>query len=169
MSVGSLDDWPDPDDVLDDDAPPVPASEFEGPPEFDEEPAGQRTTDNDEGVVRRELAPAPDEPELFYPDLGAFVTEYFLPVFRRLANGNNTVWCSEWFLHAEALIRLEALWRAWEHLRLDPATGMAVWLRDFLDPTLARLLDADGPFKHCHTGHKQRDPLVSAPIPPGLF
>lgn len=25
---------------------------------------------------------------------------------------------------------MEALWRAWEHLRLDGATGISVWFKD---------------------------------------
>jgi len=44
------------------------------------------------------------------------------------------------------LQRLEALWRAWEHLRQDPALGMSVWWRDHADPHMAALLDPDGPF-----------------------
>lgn len=68
--------------------------------------------------------------------------------------------------------RLDALWRAWEHLRLDPATGMAVWFRDHADHAMAVLLDPDGPFKGCSptNGHSTRlEPLPLDDPPDGLF
>ena len=45
------------------------------------------------------------------------------------------------------ITRLEALWRAWQHLRLDAHTGMSVWFRDHADHQMAVLLSADGPYK----------------------
>ncbi|WP_370460793.1 DUF4913 domain-containing protein [Pseudarthrobacter sp. GA104] len=44
--------------------------------------------------------------------------------------GGDVTWCPRWWNRPEAISRLEALWRAWEHLRLDGATGMTVWWRD---------------------------------------
>ena len=63
--------------------------------------------------------------------------------------GHDRVWCPQWWRHAEAVARLEALWRAWEHLRQDAATGLSVWFRDHADHHMTILLDADGPFKGC--------------------
>lgn len=111
----------------------------------------------------------PDEPELFYPSLPGFVTEWLLQVYRRPI-GQGRTWCPEWWEHPEAIVRLEALWRSWEHLRLDPATGMSVWLRDHADHHMAALLDEQGAFKGCNTerGHTARPlgPLPQQGQPP---
>ena len=37
----------------------------------------------------------------------------------------------------------------WEALRLQPGTGMAIWLRDHLDHQLPVLLGRTGPFSMC--------------------
>jgi hypothetical protein len=112
-------------------------------------------------------------PELYYPDVEVFVRELLAPTYRRSLSANSLTWCPEWWRHAEAIARLEALWRAWEHLRLEPATGMSVWFRDHADHHMAVLLSADGPFKGCspEKGHAQDRlaPLLSTPAPPGLF
>jgi hypothetical protein len=63
-------------------------------------------------------------------------------------------WCPQWWDHPEAVQRIEALWRAWEVLRLDGGTGMSTWWVDHADPQLALLCNPDiGPFGHCHTTH----------------
>ena len=90
---------------------------------------------------------APARP-LEFPDVGAFVADYLAPLYRRPLGAGRT-WCAEWWRHAEAIVRLRALWLAWEHLRWEPALGMAVWTRDHLDPQMAVLLDGDGPFHGC--------------------
>ena len=63
------------------------------------------------------------------------------------------------------------MWRAWEHLRLDAATGLSVWFRDHADHHMTILLDADGPFKGCDPTHSDRplEPLPHDPPPPGTF
>lgn len=96
------------------------------------------------------VAGADDEPpEPYFPDLMAFVKDYLSPMYRRALSGPAVTWCPEWWNHAEAIARLEALWRAWEFLRLDPHTGMSVWFRDHADHHMNVLLNADGPFKGC--------------------
>jgi hypothetical protein len=110
-------------------------------------------------------------PQLYYPDVLAFVTHQLAPMYRRSLTGQTTTWCPEWWRHAEAIARLEALWRAWEYLRLDPATGMSVWFRDHADYHMAVLLSADGPFKGCKPDvHAERLPALPLTAPPeGLF
>lgn len=88
-------------------------------------------------------APAPR-----YETLDEWVREYFAPTFGRPIGGEIR-WCAQWREHAEAIGRLEALWRSWEALRLDPAMGMATWLTNYLDPQLAVLLGRGGPFNQC--------------------
>jgi hypothetical protein len=113
-----------------------------------------------------------EPPELYYPDVVTFVTEQLVPMYRRPLGGPSVTWCPQWWRHAEAIARLEALWRAWEHLRLDPATGMSIWFRDHADHHMAVLLSSDGPFRGCKPkeGHDERlDPFPLEPPPPGLF
>jgi hypothetical protein len=118
-------------------------------------------------------APGLDEtPQPYFADVDVFVREYLAPTYCRSLEGSQRAWCPEWWRHAEAINRLEALWRAWEHLRLDPATGMSVWWRDHADHQMAALLAPDGPFKGCGTGrgHQPRSsPLPVSAAPPGLF
>ena len=110
-----------------------------------------------------------DPPEPYFPDLMTFVTSYLAPMYRRSLSGPGVTWCPEWWSHAEGIARLEALWRAWEFLRLDPHTGMSVWFRDHADHHMSVLLNADGPFKGCKpTGHADRlEQLPTTPPPDG--
>lgn len=88
-------------------------------------------------------------PEPYFRDLMTFVKDYLSPMYRRALSGSATTWCPEWWKHSEAIARLEALWRAWEFLRLDPHTGMSVWFRDHADHHMGVLLSSEGPFKGC--------------------
>jgi len=114
-----------------------------------------------------------DAPELFYANVAEFVGEKLAPTYRRHVNpGGGITWCPQWWKHAEAIGRLEALWRAWEFLRLEGATGMSVWWRDHADHHMSVLLSADGPFKGCSPddGHKSKLPPLPCEEPPaGLF
>jgi hypothetical protein len=118
-------------------------------PDFDDVPAGGESTHS-----------------VVFGSLEAFVTDYLLRMYRRSVSGNDTTWCREWWHHPEAIVRLDALWRAWEYLRLDPATGMSVWLRDHCDFHMRVLLSADGPFKGCTPEAHTARPLVPLPSKP---
>ncbi|MFP5376538.1 MAG: DUF4913 domain-containing protein [Acidimicrobiia bacterium] len=101
----------------------------------------------------------------YFADVHAWVEQLFVPTFARRV-GSRLRWCAQWWDHAEALLRLEALWRSWEALRLDPTLGIATWLRDYLDPQLAALMNPDGPFQGCDdTTHYPPAPLPSAARP----
>jgi len=117
------------------------------------------------------VEPAEQPPELYYPDVVAFVSQHLIPMYRRPLGGQGVTWCPEWWRHAEAIARLDALWRAWEHLRLDAATGASVWFRDHADHHMPVLLSTDGPFKGCKPDrHGERlDPLPLSAPPPELF
>ena len=96
-------------------------------------------------------------PELVYGSAEEFLHEQLLPTFIRDVDGRSAKWCTEWYFHPEAVSRVAALWRAWEHLRLDPATGMSIWWRDHADHHMRILLDPHGPFYKCDV-QKHRDP-----------
>jgi hypothetical protein len=107
--------------------------------------------------------------ELFYTSAEEWVTEYFAPMFARSLGGEHR-WCPRWWDHAEAISRLEALWRSWETLRLDPALGMAVWFRDHLDHQLPILLGSRGPFARCsQQRHEPPPPLPVQATPAGGY
>ncbi|MGO1854007.1 MAG: DUF4913 domain-containing protein [Microbacteriaceae bacterium] len=101
-----------------------------------------------------------DAPELMYDTLDAWFSDFLAHVYARDL-GQSRVWCPEWWLHPEAVYRLDALWRSWEHLRLDGALGPSVWLRDHLDPHMAQLMSPDGPFKGCDHERGHRRPRMS--------
>jgi hypothetical protein len=105
-----------------------------------------------------------------FDDLDSWVNDYLLVLYRRSTDGSAVTWCPEWWRHPEAYLRLDALWRAWEYLRRQPATGMAVWIRDYVDPHMAVLLsEGSGPFKGCSekNGHAEYPlrPLETRAIP----
>lgn len=53
------------------------------------------------------------EPELVYSNAVEFFAELLAQSYVREVNeGAAFVWCSEWYKHPEALIRVEAIWRA---------------------------------------------------------
>jgi Domain of unknown function (DUF4913) len=122
-------------------------------------------------AAQRQLAEFADPPGLYYVTLEEWVLEWLFPVYRRSVLGHDRVWCPQWWRHAEAVARLESLWRAWEHLRQDAATGLSVWFRDHADHHMTILLDADGPFKGCDGRHSDRpiEELPHDPPPEGMF
>ena len=102
-----------------------------------------------------------------YPDVAAWVSGHFVPMYRRTLGGEFR-WCAEWWRHGEAISRLTALWFAWESMRLQGATGMALWYRDHLDHQLPVLLGPRGPFYQCtETQHLAPHEARTLPVPDG--
>lgn len=83
-----------------------------------------------------------------YDSVVEWMHGFFLPTFIRTAGGPFR-WCERWSEHGEAMLRLEAMWRAWEVLRLDAGLGMSTFLLHHLDPGLAALTAGAGPFAQC--------------------
>jgi hypothetical protein len=111
---------------------------------WEAEPAGAPT----------QSVPAPVEP--CYGSVEDFVTKY-LSLVTEVRTGGPIVWCASWWAHPEAIMRLTALWRAWEALRLEPGTGTSNWWTLHFDPHMRVLLDAErGPFASC-TREKHQD------------
>lgn len=120
------------------------------------------------GSMAGPTAEAP--PPLCYGSTAEFVSEYLRHVYRRKIDGNRTFWSPRWWTSAEAIARLEAIWLAWEHLRLDPATGPSVWWRDHADPHMAVLLSSVGPFgRETDVRSGLDQPLPHEDPPEGLF
>lgn len=109
--------------------------------------------------------PAGEAVEPLYGSLLEFVTQAFTPVYCRVPSPTLR-WCASWWDHAEAIYRLEALWRSWELYRLEPRLGIASWLRDYLDPQLRELTSPTGPFASCTADrHSPSTPLRTEPPP----
>lgn len=92
------------------------------------EPAETRAPDVDEWadatvVEEGDAAGERGEPALYFPNVEVFVREHLAQLYRRNLDGRHRTWCPEWWRHAEAITRLEGLWRAWEHLRLAACSG----------------------------------------------
>lgn len=124
--------------------------------------------DLDDGLLDDQAA---DEPANLYPDVYTFVAEFLAPTYAHEVSDQNTSWrwCARWWAHVEAVARLEACWKAFEVLRLDPGTGASVWFRDHADPCMAVLTAPNGPFARCSdVTHKlPRDLPLTLP-PAGL-
>lgn len=115
------------------------------------------------------------EPELVYSSAVEFFADLLSQSYVREVNeGAAYAWCPEWYKHPEALIRMEAFWRAWEHLRLEPALGVSTWWLNHADPHMCVLMDKEGPFKKCaYDGHKtparDRNALLHTTPEAGIF
>ena len=110
-----------------------------------------------------------DLPEPVYARVQDWVSEHFIPMYRRPLGGEFR-WCPQWWRHAEAITRLTALWQSWEAMRLQPGTGTANWLRDHLDHQLPVLLGRSGPFAQCSEDEHISPRIAAAdPPPPGWW
>lgn len=140
----------------------APALEITEPNEPENEPANEEAAED-------------DAPKLAYPNAGAWVNDWLLPHYRRELGGSKRRWDPNWWHYEEAGGALEALWQAWEHLRLEPGTGIAVFYRDYLYPIMDQLTAVDGPFWNVHAKPPEVEsntvPPVweTTPTPPGWF
>jgi hypothetical protein len=124
-----------------------------------------------------ESAPGEDDDEaleMVFASVDDFVTEYLAQIIRRRISHATMTWCPSWWLHPEAIVRITALWRAFEYLRVDAALGMSTWWLQHADPHLRALMDPDyGPFALCDPrgGHSERalPPLPLDPSPPEMW
>ena len=124
-----------------------------------------------ESVLHGSTGAAGDEtPPLYYGSTNEFFREHLRHIYKRKIDGTHTFWSPRWWTSAEAIARLEALWRAWEHLRLDPSTGPSVWWRDHADPHMSMLMSSIGPFsKEINEKATVLQPLPHEEPPEGLF
>ncbi|MFE2757515.1 DUF4913 domain-containing protein [Actinosynnema sp. NPDC059335] len=133
-------------------------------------PRGVEERDESAEDIRQDEERVGRPAELFYPHVAEFVTDRLIYLIPRPTPESRLVWCPSWFRHAQALSRLDSVWRAWESLRFDPALGMANWWTHYADPHLRALMDpVTGPFARCVDGHRSDEPLPVDLPPEGLF
>lgn len=107
-----------------------------------------------------------------YPTLEEFCTDFLFEIYACNLESTTAKWCPDWWKHAAALYRIEALWRSHEYHRHEGLTGIANWLTSHADPIMRTLMDPDGPFTFCHAikGHQHNGdavaPLTHTPMPP---
>ncbi|WP_326831789.1 DUF4913 domain-containing protein [Arthrobacter sp. BL-252-APC-1A] len=123
------------------------------PPELQEGDSGQ--AEQDPSV----------KPSLYFGSVDEFVREYLRHAYRRRIDGKHRIWAARWWEYDEAVIRLEALWRSWEHLRQDPSTGMSVWWRDHADHHMTVLMDPQGPFYSADATNRENQETKGGPLP----
>jgi len=113
---------------------------------------------------------APEQPETFYGSADEFVREFLIVTYRREVSPKGEFrWDPQWWMHPEAVARLDSLWRTWEHFRGDGATGMSVWWRDHADHHMGVLLSSWGPFGRSSGTTDPGEPLPYENPPQGLF
>lgn len=111
-----------------------------------------------------------EAPPLYFGSVDEFVREFIVPTFRRKVGERGSFrWSAEWWRYPEAIMRLDALWRSWEFMRLDPNTGLSVWLRDHADHHLTVLFSDYGPFGRSEDTSQAGEPLPYTRPPPGRF
>lgn len=109
-------------------------------------------------------------PELYYGSVDEFVRNVVIEVYRRRVGPRAARrWSAQWWRCAEAVIRLEAMWRSWEHLRREPQTGMSTWMLNHGDPHMRVLMDPEGPFAGSEDTNGKNEPLPYDSPPEGLF
>jgi len=106
-----------------------------------------------------------EPPPLYYGSVDEFLREYLRHMYSRPINGRSRVWAARWWEHSEAVARLDALWRSWEHLRQDASTGASVWWRDHADHHMSVLMDPDGPFAAADPNDLSNQASRGTPLP----
>lgn len=123
---------------------------------------------NDDTDVDEEQEAA--APKLVYAHAAEFFDKFLRHAYKReLTDRGTPRWNARWWENDEALMRVEALWRAWEFLRLDPSTGMSVWWRDHADHHMPMLMGESGPWKRNEVTTKHDEPLPHEDPPANLF
>jgi hypothetical protein len=104
----------------------------------------------------------PEEPTLFYGSADEFVRKLLRYQYRRQVGRSGRAefrWRAAWWKSEEAIARIEALWRAWEAARQDPAAGMSDWWLNHCDRQMMILLSPIGPFALSEDANRPGEPL----------
>lgn len=145
-------------------APSAPPPQQGGPGQDSKQDGGHDTDGDQQEGNQQEQAPPPhilwEEEDRHarlkaMDDLAHWVETYFFPIYIA-GRGVKPVtpWCIRWWLHPEAVARLEALYCAWTEQVISPKaklTGRATWITNYLDPILEQLRSPTGPFIRCTT------------------
>lgn len=140
------DDW----EEQDEEAPFAPA------PDARREGDDARTDDAPQAVAK---------PTMVYANVDEFVRGFVIEGLSRPIDGQQRVWAAEWWKYPEAISRLDAMWRSWEHMRLDGATGLSAWYINHADPHMRVLMDPHGPFAGARVYADENKNRAGEPLP----
>lgn len=108
-------------------------------------------------------------PELHFGDEFDFFDEYLRTAYQVGGGSQDAGWCRYWWDHPAALMRIRAMWHAYEvRYRNSPADCDETFLREVGDHHMGLLMGEKSPMKACQTGHKPSRQLKSAPIDEGV-
>ena len=115
-----------------------------------------------------DTAGAEEPPPRRYETLDEFVGDFLAETLWLDFTGQSRIWCPEWWRHPGAIMRLDALHRAFEALRQDPGTGISTWILHHADPHMLALTNPHGVFKGCSTdrGHDAARERIIPVVPP---
>ncbi len=114
----------------------------------------------------------PPPPVRRYTGVDEFVDQFVLPQWRYRLDIEDVRWCARWWEHTAALGRLEALWEAFEVMRLDDGPALSVWYRDHFDTHMTVLTQRNGVFHRCSGQrgiHEQPPVWPHGQVPPGFL
>lgn len=115
---------------------------------------------------------SPQHLKLFYRNSQEFFTQYLRHIYRRDVGEEGRAefrWSARWWECTEAVVRMDAMWRAWEHLRTGDNLCLSVWFQDHADYHMAILLSPEGPFAHSKDTATSAEPLPHEPGPEAFF
>ncbi len=131
------------------------ASDTESADELPPLPGPEANEPEGSGPEDSEAAEGP--PPLDMRILVAWVRDHLALVFQRKIPQNSAPhWCRQWWQHPEAIVRFEALRRAWMASVAEPGAEMANYLI-LVDQHLAVLMGEHGPFTGCTGGQHRPD------------
>ncbi len=107
----------------------------------------------------------PDSSQMQYPSVYEFYDGVVKHLLRdRLIGPRHQRWSASWWNSPEAQMRMDAIWRSYESLKDDPATGLSVWFKDHFDPHMNVLTSDAGPFGESRdTSKRGEDPAYEPP------
>lgn len=119
---------------------------------------------DDEYVVVDENRESPDGPE--YASLEQWIDDWLAPIALRQL-GHVGAWCAEWWSHPEAVVRLGALWGAWEAAWAEGGMAPSRWWVVDWEGHWKALSDKSGTFNGCtNISHRAvPPPRPRTPIP----
>lgn len=108
----------------------------------------------------------PDSPQMKYASVYEFYDGVVKHLLRdRLIGPRHQRWSAYWWNSPEALLRMDAIWRSYESLKDDPATGLSVWFKDHFDPHMNVLTSDAGPFSDSRDSSKHGEYPAYEPPP----
>lgn len=73
-------------------------------------------------------------------------------------------WCRQWWNHESVMMRLIALWQAYEVAYAEGGGAMSTWMLDHADRHFDRIMAEGGPLSECRANHNHK--MIRYPVDP---